>query len=157
MSGREATRQIKSMPGGESVAIIALTATAFDEDREMILLDGCDDFVRKPFRKNEIFDILGRHLDVQFTYREEQPQITSKEDIPGTKAIADLQTLADLHHDWIEELHQAAASADLYRILALIKQIETENPDFAKVILDLAERYDYQEIIRLIENAGGNR
>ena len=41
MNGREATKRIKSMPGGESVSIIAITATAFDEDRESILLDGC--------------------------------------------------------------------------------------------------------------------
>jgi signal transduction histidine kinase len=55
MDGHEATKRIKRMsqsnhapvPNVDTV-IIALTASAFEEDRRMILDEGCDDFVRSP-------------------------------------------------------------------------------------------------------------
>ena len=71
MDGYEATRRIKATTRGQATVIIALTATAFEEDREQILLEGCDDFVRKPFRKDEIYDMLAKHLGVRFLYEEE--------------------------------------------------------------------------------------
>jgi PAS domain S-box-containing protein len=71
MNGHEATQRIKTTPRGQAAIIIALTATAFEEDREQILLEGCDDFVRKPFRKDDIYDMLVKHLGVRFLYEEE--------------------------------------------------------------------------------------
>ena len=35
------------MPGGNETKILALTASAFEEDRRKVLAAGCDDFVRK--------------------------------------------------------------------------------------------------------------
>lgn len=157
MDGREATRLIKSIPGGQSVTIIALTATAFDEDREQILLDGCDDFVRKPFRKDEIFDMLIKHLDVRFIY-EEGPTGTSDAVVSSTPFPSkDAETLAVQSPEWMTELHQATERADLYRILDLIDQIRGQNPDLADMLSDLAERFEYQKILSLIEEAGGLR
>ncbi|MGD8751432.1 MAG: PAS domain S-box protein [Anaerolineales bacterium] len=156
MNGREATKRIKSMPGGQSVAIIALTATAFDEDREQILLDGCDDFVRKPFRKEEIFKMLIKHLDVQFIYEEPAPTPEAEESgapIPSE----DAETLAVQSPEWVAELRQAALTADLYRILDLIDQIRGQHPDLADTLSNLAERFEYQKILNLIVGAGGER
>ncbi|MCP4713714.1 MAG: response regulator, partial [Deltaproteobacteria bacterium] len=42
--------------------IIAVTAVSFEKERRTALAAGCDDFVRKPFREAEIFDVLRRHL-----------------------------------------------------------------------------------------------
>jgi PAS domain S-box-containing protein len=157
MDGREATRRIKSMPGGQSVAIIALTATAFDEDREQILLDGCDDFVRKPFRKDEIYDMLIKHLDVSFIY-EDDTVLTADSKEPGIAIKSEVvEVLATQPSDWIDELFHATVQADLYRILELIDQIREQYPDLANVLTDLTERYEYQEILDLIEEVGGKR
>lgn len=49
MDGYTATQQIKSILGGENTIIIALTASAFQEERGMILSIGCDDLICKPF------------------------------------------------------------------------------------------------------------
>jgi PAS domain S-box-containing protein len=156
LNGREATLKIKSLPGGQSVPIIALTATAFDEDREQILLDGCDDFVRKPFRKYEIFDILVKHLGVQFIYQEEPDQKIGVEDIRVVMPFPESRVVEALPSDWIEELRQATARADLYRILELIEQIREQSPDLADMLVNLAERYEYQKILDLTEGIGGN-
>jgi PAS domain S-box-containing protein len=155
MNGREATRHIKSKPGGKSVVIIALTATAFDEDREQILLDGCDDFVRKPFHKNEIFDKLIKYLNVQFLYGEEPAQTTEADQSDTAILSEGIETLAIQSPEWINELRQASQRADIYRIMELIGQIREQDPDLANVLADFTERYEYQKILNLIQDAGG--
>ncbi|NJO82704.1 MAG: response regulator [Blastochloris sp.] len=69
MNGYEATRYIKSSENGHKTVIIALTASAFAEERKEILAAGCDDFVRKPFRDVDIFEHIAKHLDVRYIYQ----------------------------------------------------------------------------------------
>jgi CheY-like chemotaxis protein len=58
MDGYEATRKIRALPCGEAVKIVALTASAFKEQRKSILQAGCDDVVLKPFQAHELFDAM---------------------------------------------------------------------------------------------------
>lgn len=54
-----------------STKIIALTAHAFEEEREAILSSGCDDLIHKPIHSNTIFEMLAAHLGVQYVYADE--------------------------------------------------------------------------------------
>ena len=74
MDGVEATRLIRRLPGGNEVKIAAVTASALQEERQMMLEAGMDDFVRKPYRIEEIYDCLARHLGLKYLYRFGAPQ-----------------------------------------------------------------------------------
>ncbi len=56
MDGIEATAKIRAIeaPSGTRVPIIALTANAMPDDRELCIASGMDDFISKPFRKDEL-------------------------------------------------------------------------------------------------------
>jgi len=60
MNGLEATRKIREE--NSNVTIIALTAYAMANDREISLKSGCDDYISKPVRKNMLFSILSKYL-----------------------------------------------------------------------------------------------
>ena len=62
MDGLEATRTIRSAPGGASLPIIAMTANAFGEDRERCLQAGMNDHVAKPVDAALLFATLARWL-----------------------------------------------------------------------------------------------
>jgi signal transduction histidine kinase/ActR/RegA family two-component response regulator len=63
MDGFEATRRIKAMPGRPNLPpIIALTAHAMGKDREKCLQAGMDDYLSKPIGRDELYQVLIRHL-----------------------------------------------------------------------------------------------
>jgi len=64
MDGYTAIQNIRASREGNATVIIALTAHAFEEERQSILSVGCDDFIRKPFQQQEILAAINRHLKV---------------------------------------------------------------------------------------------
>jgi len=63
MDGLDATRALRAQPNGASVPIVAITANAFTEDKDLCLKTGMNDFLVKPFDPELLFSTLLRWLD----------------------------------------------------------------------------------------------
>lgn len=70
MNGSEATQKIRTSKEGKTIPIIAVTANAFEQDREKIIAQGASDFIRKPFKDTEVLSKIRSHLDITYVYRE---------------------------------------------------------------------------------------
>ena len=62
MDGLQATRLIRALPGQVHLPIIAMTANAFNEDRQQCLDAGMDDYVTKPVDPGVLYAALLRQL-----------------------------------------------------------------------------------------------
>ena len=148
MDGYEATRRIKATTKGQATVIIALTASALEEDREVILSEGCNDYVRKPFREEELFDTLHQYLGVTFTYEDVIRTIPE----PSTIDLPELVgQLADVPTEWRQELRQATLLGYASQINTLIDTIEPGMPQLAEYLRQLANTYDHQSILSFLE------
>ncbi len=67
MDGFEATRQIRRLeaeqPGDRRVPVVALTAHAAATMRERCLAAGMDDYLAKPFKRDQLQQVCLRWLD----------------------------------------------------------------------------------------------
>ena len=64
MDGLEATRRIRAMkrPDARTIPIIAMTANAFAEDRQLAFAAGMDMHIAKPLEGSEMVETLGRFV-----------------------------------------------------------------------------------------------
>jgi CheY-like chemotaxis protein len=158
MDGYEATQQIKSHLQSQATVIVALTASAFEENRSVILPAGCDDFVRKPFREEVLFSKIADHLGVCYVYEQSaQPSATFN---PQPQARAEhyelsAASLSVMPSQWLSQLHRAAEGCQDEEILALIEQIPEPYSALKLALADLVDNFRLDLIINLT-NASTN-
>jgi len=150
MDGYEATRRIKATLQGHATAIIALTASALEEDRKIILSEGCDDYIRKPFREQELLDALEKHLGVRFVYEaveDDRPRAIDH----GARATDAAARMATLPPSIVGDLRQAARLGAVDSIQSSIAQIRALDAGLADLLSAWADRFEHDRILALIE------
>jgi CheY-like chemotaxis protein len=153
MDGIEATKQIKSTTKGQATAVIAITASALEEERAVALSAGCNDFLRKPFREDDIFSLMNKHIGVRYVYEEPTAHTAltlSKSDIqdvlnPEAFAAVPTQLLASLEH--------AASLALMTEIERYIEEMRRYNATVADALATFAFDFEYNKIVSLIQEA----
>ena len=151
MDGYIATQKIKQLQQQEQIEptfIIALTASAFEEQRAKILAAGCDDFVSKPFQEPVIFDKMSKYLGVKYVYSEVANVVTSTLTDGESLQAQDLNCMSS---EWISKLYYAAIAVDADLILKLIEQIPPNYSNLATALGELTHSYDFDRIIELCE------
>jgi predicted ATPase/signal transduction histidine kinase/CheY-like chemotaxis protein len=147
MDGYEATRSIKASEQGQQTYIVALTASAFEEDRANILATGCDDFVRKPIREDDIFNVLQKHLGVRYTYAEDDWDAEPAE--RETPEITPLE-LRVLPAASLQTMHRAAILGDIDTLFQLLEQIGHEHAALATSLQEHVHEFHFERIINLV-------
>ena len=143
MDGFEAMRRIKAHSQGIDTYVVAVTAHALEEERAAILEAGCDDFLPKPFRDEDIFDILSKHLEVRLVNPDQNsgPEIKNLDE---SSLRAD--TLDQLPAGWIEELRKAAEILDAETAKGLIEKVRSRNVDLAEKLSILLKSYRFDKL-----------
>lgn len=149
MDGYEATRLIKQTPEGKETIIIALTASAFDEQRHIILSAGCNDLICKPFREEVLFEKIAHHLNLRYIYEEQSSSISGS--APKLLKSLTADDLSVMPTDWVVDLYQAALCVDDNRILGLIEQIPETEANLANALTDLVDNFRIDIIIDLTQ------
>jgi signal transduction histidine kinase/ligand-binding sensor domain-containing protein/DNA-binding NarL/FixJ family response regulator len=150
MGGLEAAREIRTLDGGRQVKIVALTASAFAQQRDEVLAAGLDDFLRKPYRREEIFECMARHLGIRYLYREKS-RMSPADSVAALRSEA----LATLSQQLRKELADALVRLDAGPIAEVIDRVSQQDAQLGEVLAHFAKRFAYTEVLNALRNTNG--
>jgi signal transduction histidine kinase len=158
MDGFEAVRQIraKEKQTQRQTVIIALTASTFEERKGEIIAAGCDDFVRKPFQEQILFDKMACYLGVRYIYQE-LPRLPVGG--LGRYLVSEKpdsffrELLAQMPQSWVQELYEAANDVNEELAIEIVDRIWESHPTLAHALKDLLTDYRIDKIMDLTQSS----
>ncbi|MDM8529704.1 PAS domain S-box protein [Anaerolineales bacterium HSG25] len=163
MDGYEATKIIKDDKESKientqraqrpKSKIIAVTASVFEEEQIAMMSAVCDDFIRKPFKEAEIFEVIQRHIGVRYLYQKDvNPHVPEhSEKARGDDLTA--ENLATLPPELLTRFKTAINRADIEMVESIINEIRLSNVGLADKLMELATMFEYDVIADLIQEA----
>lgn len=144
MDGEQALKEIRSRYPHLRIAIICVTASVFEEQQRHYIEEGFDGFISKPFRVEEVVEIMDRKLDVRFE------RVETEE-----KAAFDVTTGAySVPPDLLQEIKDSAGLYHVTRLENAIKTLENLGGDhvhLAAHFKGILKTYDMDSIVNALK------
>jgi PAS domain S-box-containing protein len=140
MDGEEATRQIRKLPHGDQVKIVAVTASALKEQEAALRASGMDDYISKPYRLDEIYHSLEKQLGLRWEYAKAESESEAVMVTPSSEQLQELYQLADV--------------GQIFEIQEIASRLQEEDEayiPFARQLLKLATGFDIEGISAFIK------
>ncbi|MEM8719840.1 MAG: DUF3365 domain-containing protein, partial [Cyanobacteria bacterium P01_G01_bin.39] len=153
MNGYESTKKIRLAEQNSEFAstkIIALTASAFASKQAQTIAAGCDDYLRKPFKENQLFAIIQKHLAVKYIYQQLDTDHAFTKQETGEILPLTSDALNVMPEPWLQEFKLAAAELNDARLENLIQQIPIEHNSLAQSLIDLVHNFQFEKLIDLV-------
>jgi PAS domain S-box-containing protein len=142
IDGLEATRRLRKSERGKTLRIVAVSASAYDLDRTECFAAGCDEFLAKPFREEQLWGIFERVLGVTWKYAAPaaiDAPVTDKMCAPPPAEAA--------------ALYELAAKGDVVGLRAraqALMTLDSKYTPFAQGVLDLAARFKMKAVRQFV-------
>jgi CheY-like chemotaxis protein len=148
LSGLDLARRIRESPGRRDIPVIAISASASVFSREEALAAGCNDFVSKPLRADELLSAVGRLLSVTWHTVPVRPAEPREVPAPTTGLVVDRERAS--------ELYDLAMKGDVRELLARAEDASANDPAAAPVYQEvqrLARHFDFKGVRRVLDQA----
>jgi PAS domain S-box-containing protein len=144
LDGCAATRQIRTLPGlHEQVVIIAVSASAFNEDRARSLEAGCNAFIAKPFRLELLLQQIAHHLGLAWIYETEQPRLAAPAESERPPELI-LPPRGELEN--LLNLAVRGKSSDLKSELARLERLNEQYTPFVTEMRRLVKGFKFKQM-----------
>jgi PAS domain S-box-containing protein len=151
MDGFAAMRAIRQRPGGRAAAIVAVTASAFDDTRDAIFEAGADGWLREPCREAQLLAEIARLIGVQYQYVTPHARSLS----PSRPMRAVRPETGRLSAELLDALSSAARIADHDRLSSILDTIAADHVALVEELRSLLAQYAYDAIERRLQAEAG--
>jgi CheY-like chemotaxis protein len=148
IDGFEMTKQLRQLPEFQNTIILATSASISELYQQKSLQSGCNDFLPKPIQSEELINKLNKYLILSWIY-ESQHEAQAEESFGGalTMVMPPVEELALLY-----ESAQIGYVGVVQQEAMRIKQLAPEYATFATKVLEFAEEFEYEEIMKLVDH-----
>ncbi|WP_158305354.1 PAS domain S-box protein [Opitutus terrae] len=144
IDGLEATRQLRQTAHGSAARIVAVSASAYDIDQQDCRAAGCDAFLAKPFREEDLWRVIGETLSLVWRFADDGGETrTPFVRLPKVPPIAVL-----------DALHELARKGDIVGLRRQLEQLAADDAalaPFVNGLLELAARFKMKAIRQFLE------
>ena len=128
--------------------IIAVTASVFEDTQTECYEAGCDDFLCKPLQQSILFEVLAKHLELEYLYDDQGPNLDSfNTQNPQLISNQDIeQELSQLSEEWLTQLQQAALGLDEEEVNQQLLEIMADYPNVAAKLMRLFKALRFDKI-----------
>ena len=129
--------------------LVAISASAFEYQRESTLMKGFDDFIPKPFHVEDIFNCMNKLLGLEFLH--EEMKLPSEK--TGSERILELPKIR-LSKDLLQRLKKSADLSNLTDLKICMKELESLGEGGQSLLLHLKPyvgKYDMNGIFTLLQ------
>jgi PAS domain S-box-containing protein len=151
MSGLLAIQQIRQAQSDLRPKIIVLSASISASDRAKAFAAGCDAFLSKPLRAEDLYKAIAQSLGVRYSYVGNQNNLSTPQSALATHRSKSFD-LAALPLTLVEQLYQAASRCDDDLILQLLYQIPPDQAFESETLRELAKHYEFEKILELLQD-----
>ena len=153
MDGFEMTKLLCQLPEVQDTIIIAISASVLNADRERSQVSGCQDFLPKPVKTEELLKKIKHYLNLSWIY-EDKTQAWEAIDASSrdTEAMRPDMVIPPIKE--LISLHEAAQIAHVTGVKQITTRLEQLSPEcsvFTTKVLELAANFDFEEIANLVE------
>jgi signal transduction histidine kinase/DNA-binding NarL/FixJ family response regulator len=147
MDGLEAIRRIRARPDLAHLPVIAVSASASAEDEARSLAAGASAFIAKPIHIDAMLQIIGEKLRLSWVYEDRTTVPDTTEDFSADALVVPSQEEIEALH----ELAQVGNMRDIRDRAEHLRVMDSRYAAFAARLEILAQRYESQAIVTLIE------
>jgi signal transduction histidine kinase/CheY-like chemotaxis protein len=149
-SGIDLTRTVRADPSLRQLPIVAISASASTFTREEALAAGCDDFIAKPLRAEQLLSAVGRLLRLSWE--------TVEVPVPAVEAAAVYRPTAGavVNEAQATELYDLAMKGDIQGLIARADSACAGDPGCGALYREvqrLARKFDFKGIRRVLDQA----
>ncbi len=152
MTGKEAIKKLNEYEELLTIPVIAVTADVLTESEEDLLRLGFKEVINKPFRIEQIHEVLLRSYSCDYIFEDDTIEDASRVSENDLNAGQIAQHLQILPNNLLRELNEAIVLQELDVITEIIKSNFPDNLEIQKSfsrVIKAAETYDYKFFIKL--------
>jgi CheY-like chemotaxis protein len=153
MDGFEAVRQIRKLPLLKNEIVIGTSASILSSDPETSCQAGCNDFLLKPIRAEDLLKCLGNHLGLEWIYEDRTSFDSEGISTDSNSQIQDQEMIPPPSEE-VAILFDLAMKGELltieYRAIKL-EAMDRSYAPFANQLLELAKNFEEDKLIEFVQ------
>jgi len=154
MTGLEAVSHIRKLEELRDTIIFGYSASVFDSDQNDCLRAGCDGFISKPLKVEELFAMMRSRLGIEWKYAvaEEEGANGRTEEEEEDEGRAEIAAPPVEEMEVLLDLAMSGNMAELINQASLLEAMDVKYKPFGRTLQKLARNFEEQKILSLIKD-----